>query len=207
MELPTPWVIRKGCLALLFLVFVFFLLILNHLHKFPTLQTWQSSFLLTLKATVSAEDHQRTHRAETPAATSHPGRTAVPSALLHQPSQLDESWSRSRLAGHRQSAKRGSERGQGLPEGSALLPAELQTGEITSCFFSCDCTPRVAFPSSASVWCAAQTYRGHSEASFTNIKKKNHLESVKKSVLQKIYYIYLYIFYMNGMLNIQPKNQ
>lgn len=39
------------------------------------------------------------------------------------------------------------------------------------------------------------------------LKKKNHLESVKKSVLQKIYYIYLYIFYMNGMLNIQPKNQ
>lgn len=50
----------------------------------------------------------------------------------------------------------------------------------------------------------------HSDASFTNTLKKNKKTahppgSVKKTVLQKIYYIYLYIFYMNGMLNIQPK--
>ena len=37
--------------------------------------------------------------------------------------------------------------------------------------------------------------------------KKKSPGSVKTTVLQKIYYIYLYIFYMNGMLNIQPKNQ
>lgn len=36
---------------------------------------------------------------------------------------------------------------------------------------------------------------------------QNHLEVVKKTVLQKIYYIDLYIFYTNGMLTDNLKNQ